>query len=315
MTNGPMNRRNYLSGLAAVTASVIPAGVRAQARPVRIGSGSSDQYSLSYFAKDAGFFERAGIDVDVQRFTQIQTALQAMVGGELDVVVADVVELGNAFNSGLPLGFFAPSTIYTSSAPTTFICVAKNGAVRSAKDLENGSVAVIALSSQTSVGMQQWLKDSGADPTKVKLIELPFSAMAPAVNRGTVIAAIIAEPFVTLNADSVRLIGDPLAAIAKSYLLCGMITTRAWASSNRDLAKRLAKTYGASAAWANGHQAETAKLLATYSNLPLATVQAMRRATFTTTLGPLLIQPAIDVAFKYGQLQKSIRATDLIIPV
>jgi NitT/TauT family transport system substrate-binding protein len=207
-----MNRRNCLTGLAALAATGIPNGVWAQARPIRIGSGSSDQYSLSYFAQDAGFFERASIDVDVQRFTQIQTAVQALAAGELDVVVADPIQVSNAVNNGVPLGFFAPSTLYTTRVPTTFICVAKNGSVRSAKDLENGTVAVPALSSQTTVGMQQWLKENAVDAAKIKLVELSFAAMGAAVSRGTVVAAVIAEPFVTANADAMRLIGDPLAS-------------------------------------------------------------------------------------------------------
>ncbi len=310
-----MNRHSYLSGLAAAAAAIVPSGVRAQARAIRIGSGSSDQYSLSMFAKDAGFFDRAGLDVDVQRFTQLQTAVQGLAAGELDVVCADVVQIANAINSGIPLGYFAPAAIYTTAVPTVFVCVAKNGTVRSAKDLENGSVAVVALSTQITVGLQQWLKDSGVDATKVKLVELPFAAMAPAVSRGTVAAAVIAEPFVTQSIDSIRLIGDPMAAIAKNYLLCGMASTHAWITANRDLAKRLTKMYGEAATWANAHPADTAKTLAAYSNIPLATVLAMRRATFTATLSPPQIQPALDMAFKYGQLQKPLRAQSMIIPL
>ena len=310
-----MNRRKYLTGLAATTIAIVPEAVRAQPRPVRIASGSNDTYALSYFAKDAGFFERAGIDADVQLFDNAQLSLEVMIGGALDVVVGDAVQVGNAFNGGVPLGFFAPSAIYTSRVPTTYICVAKGGSVRSAKDLENGAVAVIALSSLTTVGMRQWLKDNGADTTKIKIVELPFSAMASAISRGTVLAAVIAEPFLSAAAENVRLLGDPLAPIASTFLRCGMVTTRGWVASNRDLASRLAKTYGAAAAWANDHHDETANILAAHSKITVATVRSMNRTMFSTTLGPRQVQPVLDVAFRYGVLQKAVRATDLIIPV
>lgn len=309
-----MNRRKYLAGVAAVTAAIIPGTVQAQSRSVRIAAGSNDTYALPYFAEDGGFFKQAGIDADIRLFFNAQASLQAMIGGALDVVVGDAVQVGNAFNSGVPLGFIAPSTLYVSTAPTTYVCAAKDGPVHSAKDLENRAVAVVALSSLMTVGIQQWLKDNGADGSKVKLVEMNFPAMAAAVARGTVGAAIIAEPFLSAATD-VRLIGDPLAPIAKEFLLCGMIAKREWVSANRDLAKSVAKTFSTTAAWANNHREDTAKILAKYSKTDVATVRAMRRATFATTLGPREIQPVLDMAFEYGQLQKPVRATDVIIPV
>jgi NitT/TauT family transport system substrate-binding protein len=309
-----MNRREYLTGLAAVTAAVVPWTVRAQAARVRVASGSNDAYALSYFAKDGGFFKQAGIDPDIQLFLNAQASLQAMIGGALDVVVGDAVQVGNAFNSGVAVGFFAPSTSYASTAPTTYVCAAKDGTIRTAKDLENKAVAVVALSSLMTVGIQQWLKDNGADGTKVKLVEMNFPAMAAAVARGTVGAAILAEPFLSAAPD-VRLIGDPLAPISKEFLLCGMIATRQWVSANRDVASRFAKACSVTAAWANSHREDTAKILAEYSKTDVATVRAMKRATFSTTIGPRQIQPVLDMAFTYGQLQKPVRATDLIIPV
>lgn len=310
-----MNRRTHLAGLAAVTAAIAPGTVRAQTRPVRIAAGSNDTYALAYFAKDGGFFEKAGIEADIQLFENAQASLQAMVGGALDVVVADAVQVGNAFNNGVQIGFFAPSTMYTSAAPTTYICVAKNGSVRSAKDLENRAIAVVALSSLMTVGLQQWLKDNGVDASKVKMIEMNFPAMAAAVANETVGAAILAEPFLSAAAENVRLLGDPLAPISSTFLLCGVIATREWVSNNRDLASRLAKAYGATAAWANDHHDATATILAAHSRIDVATIRSIRRATFSTTLGPRQIQPVVDMAFKYGSLKKPVRATDLVISV
>ena len=308
-----MNRRKYLTGFVAITAAGIPGIVRAQTRRVRIGSASNDAYAISYYAKDGGFFERAGVDTDVQLFSNAQASLQAMIGGALDVVVGDAVQVGNAFNNGIPLGLIAPATIFTSRVPTTLICVAKSGSVRSAKDLENGTIAVVALNSLMAVGLQGWLKVNGADSAKIKLIELPLTAMASAVSRGTVGAAVLAEPFLSAAAENVRQLGDPYAPIAKTFLLSGMITTRDWVSTNPDLSRRLVKAYSATSAWANDHHDETAKILAAYSQIELATIRSMRRATLGTTLDPRQVQPVLDFAFKYAKLQKPTRATDLII--
>ena len=310
-----MNRRHYLTGLAAAMTANVPRTIRAQTRRIRIGAGSNDTYALSFYAKDGGFLERAGIDADVQLFNNAQAMLQAMAGDALDVAIGDPLQIGNAFNNGLRLGFIAPATIYTSRGPTTYLCVAKSGSVRSAKDLENGTVAVVALSSLMTAGLLEWLRVNGADRAKIKMIELPFPAMASAVARGTVTAAILAEPFLSAATEGVRLLGDPLAPIANTYLLSGIVTTRDWVSANPDSAGRLVKAYGATSTWANGHHDETAKILAAYSKVKMETIQSMRRATLGTALDPRLLQPVLDVALKYGQLQKPTRGADLVFSV
>jgi NitT/TauT family transport system substrate-binding protein len=309
-----MNRRHYLAGLGASTAIAFPAIIRAQVKTVRIAAAYNDAYALSYFARDGGFFKRAGIDVDVQLFPNAQTSLQAVIGGSLDVAVADAVQIGNARNSDVALGFFAPSTLYTSAAPTTIICVAKDGPVKTAKDLEGRTVGVVALNSLMTVGLQQYLKDNGADGTKVKMVEMNFPVMDAAVTRGTVDAVILAEPFLSATTDT-RLLGDPLGPIAKTFLLSGQIAMRAWIAENRELARKLEKAYVATAAWANTHHDDTAALLATYSNVPAAKIRAMRRATFATTLNAGQVQPVLDMAFRYGQITKAVRAQSSIIPL
>lgn len=309
-----MNRRHVLAALAASATATFPAVIRAQSGTVRIAAAYNDAYALSYFARDGGFFKQAGIDVDIQLFPNAQDSLQAVIGGSLDVAVADAVQIGNAVNSGLDLGFFAPSTLYTSAAPTTYICVAKDGPVKTAKDLEGRTIGVVALHSLMTVGLQQYLKDNGADGSKVKMVEMNFPVMDAAVTRGTVDAVILAEPFLSAAADT-RLLGDPLGPIAKTFLLSGQIATRTWTSANRELASKIAKVYVATAAWANSHHDDTATLLSTYSKVPAEKIRTMRRATFATTLGTQEVQPVLDMAFRYGQLPKAVRANAAIITV
>lgn len=289
--------------------------MRAQANRVRIGAAANDSYAVTYFAQDGGFFERARIDPDIQIFTNAQAMVQAAAGNAIDVGMADLVQVGNAYNHGVPLGFIAPAGIYDSKVPTTLICVAKNGPIRTAKDLEGQAVAVVAIASIGSVAFQEWLKANGADQAKVKLLELPFSAMAAALTRGTIAAAAIAEPFLSSARDDVRSIGDAQSVIAKSFFLSGSFASRDWVAANRDVASRLVKAFTAAAIWSNSHHDDTALILAKYAKLDPDKIRAMARATFATTLDPRMMQPILDIAFKYGQMQKPVRATDLIITV
>jgi ABC-type nitrate/sulfonate/bicarbonate transport system substrate-binding protein len=141
-----------------------------------------------------------------------------------------------------------------------------------------------------------------------------FPVMEAAVTRGTVDAVILAEPFLSAATET-RVLGDPLGAISKSFLLSGQIAMRKWIADNRELASKLAKVYAATAAWANSHHDETATFLSTYSNVPAAKIRAMHRATFGTSLTAAQVQPVLDMAFKYSSLQKAVRAQNALITV
>lgn len=309
-----MDRARSLALLAAA-ASALPTVVRAQSSRVRIGAAANDSYAVTFFAQDGGFFDRAHIDADIQIFTNAQAMVQAAAGNAIDVGMADLVQVANAYNHGVPLGFIAPAGIYDSKLPTTLICVAKNAPVRSAKDLEGQPVAVVAIASIGSIALQEWLKANGADPAKVKLLELPFSAMAPALTRGTIAAAAIAEPFLSSSRDDVRSIGDAQSVIAKAFFLSGSFASRDWVAANREVASRLVKAYAAAAVWSNTHHDDTAAILAKYAKLDPDKIRSIARATFATTLDPRMMQPVLDIAYRYGQMQKPVRAADLIVGV
>lgn len=224
----------------------------------------------------------------------------AAAGNAIDVGMADLIQVGNAFNRGVPFGFIAPAGIYDSKLPTTLLCVATNSSFKTAKDLEGQAVAVVAIASIGAISFQEWLKAGGADVSRVKMLELPFSTMGPALTRGTVAAALIAEPFLSSFRNDVRGLGDTYTAIAKTFFLSGSFASRDWVNANRDVAKRLVAAFQAAAAWSNTHRDDTAPILAKYAKFDLETIRGMARATFATSLDPLT---------------KPIRARDLIITV
>jgi NitT/TauT family transport system substrate-binding protein len=304
-----------MSLLAGAATAAFPRVARAQAGTVRIGAAANDSYAVTYFAQDGGFFERARIDADIQPFSSAPAMVAAAAGNAIDVGMADLIQIGNAFNRGVPFGFIAAAGIYDSKLPTTLLCVAKNSAYKTAKDLEGQAVAVVAIASLGGISVQEWLKTGGADVSKVKLLELPFSTMGPALARGTVAAALIAEPFLSSSKDDVRALADTYPAIAKTFFLSGSFASRDWVNANRDVAKRLVAAFGAAAAWSNAHRNDTAPMLAKYAKLDPDAIRSMARATFATTLDPRQMQPVLDIATRYNQLVKPIRAQDLIISV
>jgi NitT/TauT family transport system substrate-binding protein len=307
----PLLSRGRAAALIAAAAAV-PRRVLAQPAAIRIGSYPADTYAEPYFAADGGIFTRAGLTVEL---TSLSTITQAIAAGALDVGLSDPVQVAHAVNAGVGLVFFAGGGLYASDAPTTLLCAGKNSPLRGAKDLEGQTIGVQQLASLGSLAAREWLRQNGADLQKVQLVEIPFSEMTAALGRGTVAAAVLAEPFLSDARGDVRPLGKVYDAVAKSFYISGWFASRDWLAKNADAAKRLTQAAYDAGRWANTHRDESGAILAKYAKLDLARVRAMTRATFATSLDTSRMQPLLDLAYRYKQLEKPVDARDLIARV
>ena len=311
-----MFSRRHLIALAAAAPAAAPGFLRAQTPAVRLGCAANDTYAETLFAIDGGFFGRAGVAVEPTMFTNAQAMVTAAAGNAIDVGMADVIQIGNAINRGVPLGVIASGAIYEKSNPTTMLCVAQDGPVRGARDLAGQTVAVVSLAAFGAISVQEWLRQNGVDPKSVKLLEMPFAPMAAALTRGTVAAALIGEPFLSAARGDVRLLADTYPAIANTFYVAVSFAPREWIAHNRDTARRFVRAVYDAGRWANGHHDDSAVMLAKYAKLDVDRVRAMSRAVFATTPPDRrLMQPILDVGLAYGFMTKGLSAAEMIAPV
>lgn len=112
-----------------------------------MGSVTTESYAQPFYALEAGSFRRAGLAVEITAFNNGGGVVQAAAAGAVDVGLGDMIQIGSASLRGLPLGFFMGSNLYTTDAPTTMLCVAKNAPIRTAKDFEGQTIGVFSLRS------------------------------------------------------------------------------------------------------------------------------------------------------------------------
>jgi NitT/TauT family transport system substrate-binding protein len=286
---------------------------RAQDLPlVRVGTSSNDASAVIYFAQDRGFFNRAGIRVEIEPDSNGAAVATAVLSGALDVGVSNVVSIALAHSKNLPLAFIAPSAIYSSTAPTTVLMAEKKSPISSGSSLSGKIVAVDGLNNITQVAAQGWIDTHGGDSRTVRFVELPFSEMGSALQRHVVDAAVIAEPALTAAKSHARVIGNPLDSIGHHFLINAWFANTTWIAKNPDVVKRFAYAMSNAAKWANDHRGQSALILIAHSRIPAQVVAKMTRATYAETLDPSLIQPEIDAAVKYGIIKETFSASELI---
>lgn len=300
---------------SVVLAVPLASRVSAQAAPViRVGATGSDSYAEAYYAREMGFFERAGLKVDLVPFSSGAAIATGVTSGTVDVGISNVPHLARAVASGSPFIFIAGGGMYSASAPMVGLCVGTASTIRTAKDFEGRTVAVTAPQDQAEVGINDWLDKNGADYTKVHFIEIPFPDMPTALGNGLAQGALITEPWLTqgVRGGKIRVLAWPYNTFHRNFLIGVWFTTASWYAKNASLAKRFTSVIYATAKWANAHQDVTAKLIAKSSKIDLQTTRSMKRAYYATNLDPQLVQMQIDQAYKYHVVEHPLTAQALI---
>jgi NitT/TauT family transport system substrate-binding protein len=277
-----------------------------------MGASNADTMSEPYFGAENGAFERAGLSVEIMPLQSGSTMVQACAGDIIDVGVADVIQITNAINAGIPLAIFAAAALYSSDAPTTALFVAKAGPIAIAKDFEGKAIALNSLNSITEIATREWLHQNGADSTSVKFLEIERSAMIESVARGAIAGALPGEPYLSIAKDRLRLFAKPYDIIGKTFPIALFFARRSWLGADPDISRRLAEAIYATARWANGHPDETALIVAKRTKIDAAVVRGMTRARYATGLEPETLQSQVDIAAKYKAVKKPIAAADLV---
>ncbi len=306
-------RRAALAFVAAgLAGTALPA--RAALPVVRVGTNPVDSFAESYIGADRGIFRDHGVDVELTTLPNGSTITQAVVAGDLDVGMGNIVQTAGAVARGLPIQMIAPAAIYSEKHAYSQLCVAKNSKIASPKELAGTTIAVSTLNDFNQLGVTSLMASVGVAPSAVKFVEIHFPEMGAALERGTVQAATIAEPALSeaIRSGRARALGNAYSAIAPSFVAIVWFASKSWLAKNPQPAKDLVAGIYATARFANEHPTETAPILARAAKLDTSVILGMTRAYFATSYDPKQIAPPLAVAYKYGMLSKAVTPVDLM---
>jgi NitT/TauT family transport system substrate-binding protein len=298
--------------------AALPVGVASPARAIgpaiRMAAVPSDSYAEPYDGLDGAFFARAGLNVQVTSFSSGGQITSAVAGGALDVGIADPIQVGAGYLHGVGFGYFAGGMEYSTDAPTSQLCILKGGPISTAKDLAGKTLGVFGLRSMPVFSTRAWLESNGVNANDVKFVELPPSAMVPAILRGTIAAGVVVEPELSTAPDQgVIPFAKIYDACAKHFYINSWFAKRDWLAQNADTARKLVQAIYETARWANTHHAETLPILAKYTKMEPDKISKMARATYDTQLDPTKLQPPITLALKNHVFDKPLTAEELIV--
>jgi NitT/TauT family transport system substrate-binding protein len=163
--------------------------------------GSSADAAV-FVAIEKGFFRDEGVKLELQPFNSGAQFVAPLGAGQLDAGSGGIsAGLFNAVANGVGVKMVAAKSIAGSPSYTSLLVrksLVKSGAYKDFSDLEGLKVAIPALGTAPHTELSLFLKKGGLTMKDVKLEELGFADMVPALKNGSVDAAVAIEPSATL---------------------------------------------------------------------------------------------------------------------
>jgi NitT/TauT family transport system substrate-binding protein len=302
--------------LMAPLASAGAVSAQSTLSPIRIGTASSDLGAQVFYASDLGYFRNVGLQATISPISGGPTIMAAVASGDLDVGWGNAIDVTVAHTRGIPITIIATATVEDQSDPGTGILAVTNASgLKTAKDLNGKTIALLSLRNFTELATRNFIDKNGGDSKTVHFVELPYSEMPAALQAGRIDAAVLdntADPTLGKPGDPLHVLSAVFFTVAPRLEGAVWYSTTTWVASHRQQAKAFVTAMKQTAEWANVHHDESATVLAAHIARTVDQIKGGKRVIYGTDISPALLQPELDLAFKYGLLAQPVQARDVI---
>jgi NitT/TauT family transport system substrate-binding protein len=196
-----------LAGCGALGSS--PGSGAEQQRPgpvekpkIRIGHIPVVDAAPLYIAMEKGYFKEQGLEVELETVQSGPHAMTALMGGNVDVTFM-TYPAAIAAQSKKVADIKILSDAYAARPGHLMMVAPKNSPVKRAEDVVGRKIAVAARGTISDLTIMSVLKTKGVDFTKINWVPMALTDMGPAMSRGDVEAAVVAEPWVTTTEKTI----------------------------------------------------------------------------------------------------------------
>lgn len=262
-----------------------------------------------------GFFADEGLAIEPKMLVSGPVAITTVVSGENEIGFSSSVPLLIARSQGLPVRVISPGELagpdieHAGSA----VLVAADSPIRSAAELEGKTIGVVALKDIGDVTIKESLRRKGADPAKLKFVEIPFPEMNAELEAGHIDAAWLVEPFTTeARASGARVIAYNYVETAPDLTVALYFTTEQFEEENPATVEAFAAAMRRSLSYAQSHSVEVRKIIPTYTEIPTAVAKTIVLPTWRPDINRPKLKLLIDLAKEYGLIEESPSLDELI---
>lgn len=309
-----MQRRTFIaSGVALATSAAAPVASAANTKIV-VGYTMVPDFVGAFIAKEQGFFEKRGLDVELQAITLTSNVPAALVSNSIQIGGTTPPVFLQAADSGLDLLGVASGSVYDPTRNLIGIVSRQGSNIKTAQDLVGKKFAVPGLNGTLHVLVRRWLSIKGVDPKQVSFIEVPVPQIPDVLKGGSVDAAVTGEPFIGRIKGSG--IGDVIPGfddeMPAGFSTVVYTATRSWVAANGAALKAFREAIADAVTFANQNRAEAYADLGKYFKVPPPVLNATPWPQLTSDITETHLRFWIDTMRSQAMLKKQPMVGSLI---
>jgi NitT/TauT family transport system substrate-binding protein len=235
-------------------------------RPVRIAIHRDPIAFLPVrVAQTLGYYAQEGLAVDVSDVSGGTKAMEALLGGSVDVAAGSMSDVVQVAAEGRKVRGFL--VLYSRPSEVLAVAPAMRGTVRSIRDLKGRAIGVTAPGSATHQFLNFLLVTNGLSPEDVSVISVGMAASSvAALDRGKVDAAVLIasaistfearHPEIGFLADTRTAAGARAVFRSEVFPSLSLLAQDRWLQQNVDTASRLVRAVKRGMDWIRSRPAE-----------------------------------------------------------
>lgn len=283
----------------------------ATAEPItklRVGFIPVGVYSYLWNAQDQGYFKDEGLEVELVPLAGGGEIIPAIVSGSLQFGISDVMGAINANLRNIDVKFV--SFNFGESKEHADHTIVLSPKISDIKDIK--TIATNLSYNTDWLMMRQWLRLHEINPDNVQIKEIPFPDMLSAVRRGTIDAAGMIEPFVTIaKAEGLKTAGNNFAEVKSPVTYTGVLASGRYLSENSGIAERFTKALNRSLR-DYADYAKVKAVLAKRTKLDKKLIENMGMGEWNVSSGLADVSYWIELSKSEGLINRSMSPEQLI---
>jgi NitT/TauT family transport system substrate-binding protein len=220
-----------------------------------VSYSATADFAPAFIAKDAGIFEKHGLDVTLTNLATTSLSPPALMSGSLQIASNSPPLLLLANDGGMDLVAVAGVAAMDERHPRSSLVTRTGFTATKAQDFIGKKIARPGINSAIDLVLKKWLLDHGVALNQVTLVETPFTQMGDLLKAGQIDAAFELEPLRTRVIDSGA--GQKSVDIfseTKPHILASTYaSSRSWAEAHRDELKAFRASLKDAAAFEKDH--------------------------------------------------------------
>jgi NitT/TauT family transport system substrate-binding protein len=275
------------------------------ATKVRLMYTAVSGYSASYIAKDQGYFDRHGLDVDLILAPQGGAIIEGLVSGSAEIGTPTPTVFLQAVDSGLDQVAVAATNVFPEKSKSGIVARTDSN-IHTVRDLIGKKVGVPGINGLLDVIFRKSLADKGIDTKSVTYVETSFPQMSDILRSGTVDAVVTVDPFYSriIDQHTGYLVDNYTSSLPDGTIASVYSATRRWAAANADAVRAFQAALAEAVAFSKepANAAAVQESIARYTKLPAAIVAGLPIPNLSARISPNDLKFWIDVMKERGML-------------